>query len=251
MPAERSSRGRRTADDRPWALVSAGAQGLGRAIVEALVEDGHAVLIHYHRSRAAAEALAAGLPGGCALTVQADLSTEEGCERVVRAVADGPGRLDVLINNLGVYPEKKLLDFKPGEFRHIVNATCISTYELTTGLLPLLRKAKERARVINIGDSAADRIEARLMATPYHVAKIGVNVLTRTFAKALKDEPITVNMVSPGFLENSVGQPGERLPNDQPGKLSDMVSAIRYLLSPGADYVSGANIVVSGGWNLG
>ncbi len=234
-----------------WALVSAGAQGLGRALVEGLVAEGFMVLIHYHRSRAAAEALVHSLPAGRAVCMSADLSTPEGCADLVSAVGDGPGRLDVLINNLGVYPEKKLLEFTPQEFRQIFNVTCASIFDLTTGLLPLLRKAPERARVINIGDSAADRIEARLQATPYHVAKIGVNVLTRTFAKALKNEPITVNMVSPGFLENSVGSPGEPLPDGKPGTFEDMWGAVRYLLSPAADYVSGTNIVVSGGWNLG
>ncbi|MEM7676501.1 MAG: SDR family NAD(P)-dependent oxidoreductase, partial [Myxococcota bacterium] len=98
-------------EGRPWALVSAGAQGLGAAIVQALVADGYAVLIHYHRSRAAAEALVTQLPDGCALAVQADLSTSEGIERIIRAVNGGPGRLDVLINNLGVYPEKRLPQF--------------------------------------------------------------------------------------------------------------------------------------------
>lgn len=234
-----------------WAFVSAGAQGLGRAIVEGLVADGLSVLVHYHRSRSDAEALVAGLPDGRALTVQADLSSPEGCQRIVRAVQDGPGRLEVLVNNLGVYPEKTLHEFDAEAFRTIIDVTCSSVFHLTMGLLPYLRKARERARVINIGDSAADRIEARVQATPYHIAKIGVNILTRTFAKTLKDEPITVNMVSPGFLENSVGRPGERLPGGRPGTFDDMLGAIRYLLSPAADYVSGTNIVVSGGWNLG
>ena len=234
-----------------WALVSAGAQGLGRAIVEGLVEDGFSVIVHFHRSRGPVEALCRAVPEGRIIPVQADLSTSDGCSALVRAVADGPGALDVLVNNLGIYPEKKLLDFSPQEFRHVFDVTCASVFTLTSGVLPFLRKAPVRGRVINIGDSAADRIEARLQATPYHVAKIGVNVLTRTFAKALKDENITVNMVSPGFLENSVGQPGERLPGDQPGTFGDMIGAIRYLLSPTADYVSGTNIVVSGGWNLG
>ena len=238
-------------DSGRWALVSAGAQGLGRAIVEGLVNDGLSVIVHYHRSAAKAEALVNALPAGRAVAVQANLAHPEGCDRIVRAVQEGPGHLDVLVNNLGVYPERKLLDFDAASFRQIIDVTCTSVFHLTSGLLPSLRQAQQRARVINIGDSAADRIEARIQATPYHIAKIGVNVLTRTFAKALKDEPITVNMVSPGFLENSVGHPGEPLPNDRAGTFDDMMGAIRYLLSPAADYVSGTNIVVSGGWNLG
>jgi 3-oxoacyl-[acyl-carrier protein] reductase len=120
---------------------------------------------------------------------------------------------------------------------------------LTQLALPLLRKGRA-ARVINLGDSGADRIQARTQAVPYHVAKLGVHVLTRSFAKALGPDGITVNQISPGVLENSVDGPEHPIPLGRRGRFEDILGALDYLLSPEAGYVSGANIVVSGGWNV-
>ena len=106
------------------------------------------------------------------------------------------------------------------------------------------------AQVINLGDSGADRITARGHATPYHVSKLGVHVLTRSFARELGPRGIRVNMISPGFLENSLGDPVSPIPLGRQGAAADILGALDYLLSPAAAYVSGANIVVSGGWNL-
>jgi len=104
--------------------------------------------------------------------------------------------------------------------------------------------------VINIGDSGADRVIARVQATPYHIAKLGVHVLTRSYAKLYAPDRITVNQISPGFLENSVGEPGSPVPAGRLGNFADILGALDYLLSPAADYVTGTNIVISGGWNL-
>jgi len=135
----------------------------------------------------------------------------------------------------------------------VLDATCSAVFHLTRGAVPLLRAGAREgagARVVNIGDAAADRVTARLQATPYHVAKLGVHVLTRSFAKALAPDGITVNMLSPGFLETSLGDPGSPIPAGRPGRTQDLLGALDYLLSPAADYVNGANLVVSGAWNL-
>ena len=89
------------------------------------------------------------------------------------------------------------------------------------------------------------------MATPYHIAKLGVHVLTRSYAQLLMPRGITVNMISPGFLENSVGRPPEELPAGKPARFEDILGALDYLLSEQAKQVSGANLLVSGAWNLG
>src|SRR5438128_2287166 len=110
---------------------------------------------------------------------------------------------------------------------------------------------KPPGRIINLGDSACDRLEAHVLATPYHIAKLGVHVLTRSYAQLLMPKGITVNMISPGFLENSVGRPPQRLPAGHPGSFNDILGALDYLLSEQASYVSGTNLLVTGAWNLG
>ncbi|MEM1022633.1 MAG: SDR family oxidoreductase [Myxococcota bacterium] len=222
------------------ALVTAGSSDLGAALVEALLADGHQVWAQYRSGRGALPANAEGLR-----PVQADLGDEAGRERLVAALGEGP--LDVLIHNLGIYPETYIEDIDLQTFRQIFELSCTATFDLTQRLLPTLRSS--RGRVVCIGDSGADRIEARAQATPYHIAKLGLHVLTRTWAQ--RESEVCFNMVSPGFLENSVGEPGEAIPKGRKGSFEDIVGAVRYLLSPEAAYVSGANLVVSGGWNLG
>ena len=119
--------------------------------------------------------------------------------------------------------------------------------QLTSDLL----EADGGGRIVNIGDSGADRIEARRQATPYHVAKVGLHILTRTHAQVLGARGITVNMISPGFLSNSVGEPGEPIPAGRPGAFQDIAGALDFLLSEAAAYTSGTNLLVNGGWNLG
>lgn len=230
-----------------WALVTAGAAGLGAGLVRALVQDGFRVVVHYHRSREAFDALEREL-GAAVSGVSADLSTSEGRATVVDAV-EAPA-LSVLVNNLGVYPEEDILDIDDDRFDEIFRLTCTASFDLVRRLRPRLAAAAP-SHVVNIGDSGADRIEARRQATPYHIAKLGVHVLTRTWAEALAPEGISVNMVSPGFLVNSVGEPGEPIPVGRPGAFDDVAAALRFLISDAATYVRGTNVLVNGGWNLG
>jgi len=236
-------------------LVTGAGSGLGREIALHLAGPDTHLLLHYHRSEAGARETAAAVEqrGGTARVLAADLASLEQRERLMDAVAAEAGALQLLVNNAGVYPETALLDVTPQQWQSVLDATCSAVFHLTQRAVPLLRAgAREagRARVINVGDSGADRVTARLTATPYHVAKLGVHVLTRSFAKALAPDGITVNLISPGFLETSVGESGSPIPVGRPGTARDILGALDYLLSPAADYVSGANVVVSGAWNL-
>jgi 3-oxoacyl-[acyl-carrier protein] reductase len=229
-----------------WALVTAGAQGLGGAITEHLLERGWRVAVHYHSSAAKAEALAAR--GG--VTLQADLSRADEREKMIAELSRNTGALHLLVNNLGIYPLEHLLDTSIETFEQTFALTCTAVFHLTQLSLPLLRTAKPSARIINIGDANCDRVEAHDDATPYHIAKLGVHVLTRTYAEQLGKDGITVNMLSPGFLENSVGEPDRPIPLGRKGRFSDITAGLDYLLSDGAVYVSGTNLRVCGGFNL-
>ena len=185
---------------------------------------------------------------GMLRVVQGDLTIGSDRQALIDAAAARSGKVDVLLNVLGLYPEKTLDEIDLETWRSILESTCTTTFDMTRRARPFLARA-HRARVINIGDSGADRIEARVLATPYHVSKVGVHILTRSYAKLLGPEGTTVNLVSPGFLDNSVGEAGP-VPLGRLGTFADIWGAVRYLLSPEADYVSGTNLVVSGAWNL-
>jgi 3-oxoacyl-[acyl-carrier protein] reductase len=232
-------------------LITGAAKGLGRAMALHLAAPGRHLILHSRApdgpSRAAAQA--AGERGARVTLLHADLARAEERERLMDGVAAATGTLGALINNAGVYRPTALADITPAEWQEVFDATCGAVFHLTQRAVPLL-KAGAPARVVNLGDSGADRIAARVQATHYHVAKLGVHALTRGFAKTLAPHGITVNQISPGFLENSVGAPGSPLPAGRLGTFADVLAALDYLLSPAAQYTSGANLIVSGGWNL-
>ena len=229
------------------ALLTAAGQGLGAYLAGHLAQAGFVVIAHYRRNRAGLDRVLEAHPEQV-VPVQADLSEAQGREALLQA-AQSEGRLDVLVNNLGVYPEQRIEQTDLELWNATLELTLTANFHLTQLCTELL--AHQGGRVINIGDSGADRIEARAQATPYHVAKLGVHVLTRTYAQVLTARGITVNMVSPGFLSNSVGQPGEEIPAGRSGDFSDIAAAMDFLLSDAAAYVSGTNLLVNGGWNLG
>ena len=238
---------------RRYAFVTAGAQGLGRAITRHLARQGYVLLVHYYSSRKEAERLIADIAqeGGNAVALQADLSQALAREQLVEQLATITPELHVLVNNLGWYPMQKLPHITLDQWDTALSLNCTAAFHLIQLTLPLLQAAQPPGRIINLGDSACDRIEAHVMATPYHIAKLGLHVLTRSYAQLLMPQGITCNMISPGFLENSVGNPPERLPAGQPGRFEDILGALDYLLSDQAQQVSGTNLLVTGAWNLG
>ena len=228
-----------------YALVTAGGQGLGQAIVRGLVQQGYFVFVHYHTTLPIVPAEPQ------TMLLQGDLAQREARERLLRDVGVVTSQLHVLVNNLGWYVMERLPRITIEQWELALTLNCTATFHLTQLALPLLEAARPAARIINLGDSACDRITAHMMATPYHIAKLGVHVLTRSYAQLLMPKGITVNMISPGFLENSVGSPPEALPAGAPGRFDDILGALDYLLSESASHVSGTNLLVTGAWNLG
>src|SRR2546423_7516807 len=181
-------------------LVTGGAVGIGAATARALAPDNR-LLIHYHRSRGAAESLAESL-AGIAVDVhlaRADLTTDRGCNELHEAARTHLGALDVLVNNAGGMIERQSV----GEltWRHLVDTfalNALSTMRLTSLCRSLLGGA-ERACVVNV-TSIAVRHGAP-SATAYGAAKAAVDAFTRGAAKELA--PIRVNAVAPGMIDTA------------------------------------------------
>jgi 3-oxoacyl-[acyl-carrier protein] reductase len=232
-------------------LITGSARGLGRAIALHLARPRSVLILHYRTGRDDAEQVATAVSnkGARAVLLQADLSSADQRESLMSSVEREVDHLSLMVNNAGIYLEKTLEETTPQDWQLVLDSTCSAVFHITQRGRHLLR-AGAPSRVINIGDSGADRIVARTTATPYHVAKLGVHVLTRSFARLLTPDGVTVNQISPGFLENSVGAPGSPIPAGRLGEYTDVLAALDFLVSPEAQYVTGANIVVSGGWNL-
>ncbi len=237
---------------RPVALVTGASQGLGHALAVDLAAQGFAVAVHYrHNQRGAEETLAAILAHqGEAALFQADLSCLDAANRLAQAVATGFGTLDLLVNNAGLYQTRMSLELTEAEWFEGLHSTVTQTYFTCRACLPVLRTGTLK-RIINIGDSGCDHPGSRDRALSYHVGKTGVWMLTRTLAESEAHLGVAVNMVSPGYLENSLDlPPPETLPAGRYGRFDDIVQAVRYLALEAPAYLTGSNLVVSGGWNL-
>jgi 3-oxoacyl-[acyl-carrier protein] reductase len=237
-------------DGKKTALITgAGRSGsLGAHLALCLAENGYSVAIHAHNNYATARETASAL-GSHHTAHQADLSRDDEARRLISEVLDVHGRLDVLMNNAGTYQPVRSLELTQQQWDIGLASTVTAAYFTTRAALPALRAV--RGRVILIGDSAAGKLTSRNLALSYHIGKTGLLMLMHTLARSEARHGVTVNMVSPGILENSIDlDTAPAMPAGRFGTFDDIWRAIRPLLEPAADYCTGSHIIVSGGWNL-
>jgi len=235
------------------ALITGAGRGLGASLAVDLAAQGMTVALHYNASRAGAEETSQAIrdAGGSAQSFQGDLTRDQGARRMVADVEERFGRIDLLINNSGSYQETRGLELTESEWFQGLNTTVTAAYFTTRCCLPLLR-ASELKRIINIGDSACDHPGVRDNAWGYHIGKTGVWLLTRSLAAQEAPHGLAVNMISPGYLENSVGLPApESMPSGRFATFTDIHHAVRFLAFDAPSQLTGSNLVISGGWNLG
>jgi len=235
----------------PVALITAASQGLGAFLARELALDGFQILIHYRRNQTKAARLVTQIrsEGRIVDAIQADLAKSNEVERMMVKIKKKYGRLDLLINNAGTFRPTPLLRPSSADWQSGLDGTATATFHMMQASLPLF--SRTGGRMINLGDSACERLSARKMAPGYHLGKIGVLLLTRSFAPELIRRMITVNCISPGYLENSIQMPKpSSLPGGRPVSFSEVLAAVRYLISPEASQVTGTNLILSGGWNL-
>lgn len=236
------------------ALVTGAAKRTGRAIARKLAEAGADLVLHYHRSAEQAAQLARelGASGRRVIALGADLSSAQNAERLIEQIDQQLGALDILVNNVGNYPEVAPLAQTADEFAATLATNLIAPYALIRAALPMLRRAPA-ADVINLGYVGSGHVLANRHAMGYQISKTGLLVLTRTLAQELGPVGVRVNMVSPGHLDNSVDLPARiaaHVPLGRAGSPDEVADCILYLLTRGA-YITGANIELAGGYKLG
>jgi 3-oxoacyl-[acyl-carrier protein] reductase len=239
------------------ALVTGGARGIGRAIGLDLARAGWAVALCYRSSAQAAEETRVAIEalGVRALAVRADVSDPQVAEQLVRQVEDTWGRLDALINCAGPYHRVELLEETPAGWRDMFETNLHPVFYLSRAVAPGMI-ARKWGRILAFGMATADQLTAQPNVTAHYIAKAGILVLVRSLARVLAPHGITVNAISPGFIDSGSAPTAEleamrsRIPAGYVGRVEDTVAAARYLLSDEARYVTGTNIHVSGGWGI-
>lgn len=240
------------ADGPPLAVVTGGARRLGRHLCQDLAAAGYRVVVCYRRSHAEAQAVVNGIAehGGSARALCVDVARSASVTDAFGTIASHEGRIDLLINNVGNYDPQPFDALTVEGWDATLAANLSGPFYCVHAALPLM---PDGSLIISIGMAGLDGIRASPVAVDYYVSKTGLLSLTRSLAVSLGPRRIRVNMVSPGQLENSIDLPdASRLPQMIPlgraGALQDIAGAVRYLI--GADYVTGVNIDVAGGYRL-
>ena len=250
------------------ALVTGGANGIGRAIVDDLVANGARIAIldidAEGAQRAAGEVESAG--GQC-LALEGSVADFARMEKVANHILNQWGGIDILINNAGINTGGGRLpihEYSREDWERIVEVDMTGVFATSRAIIPAMLKS-EGGRIVNIA-SIAGLVPLRLQSG-FVAAKAGVVNLTRSMALELGPQGILVNCVAPGstltdgtrsLFYGPDGAYSEKaasllshIPLGRPGEVEEIAHAVLFLVAPEASYVNGAVLTVDGGWTAG
>ncbi|HEU5299846.1 MAG TPA: 3-oxoacyl-[acyl-carrier-protein] reductase [bacterium] len=237
------------------ALVTGASGALGGAIAKGLSAEGAAVVVHYGRSADAAAAVVSAIrgAGGRAEAVQADLSRPDQAAALVDAARRAFDGLHILVNNAGINRDTLVLRMKEEDWEAVINTNLSGAFYCTKAALREF--VRQRAgRIITIV-SVAGQIGTAGQAN-YAAAKAGLIGMTKAVAREVASRGITVNAVSPGFIEagmtaqlppDVVRGYIEQVPLGRAGKPEEVAAAVVFLASDDAAYITGQVLNVDGG----
>lgn len=249
MPGTESARARTLEGE--TAIVTGAGRGLGRAIALTLSRAGATIAVasrsaeEVERTRREIEAT-----GGKALAIATDVTSKAAVEALVERTRDATGRLDIVVNNAGVFVWKALADLEEGEWNRILDTNLKASYLLVRAALPSLI-ACGRGRIINVSSIHGTIGEANVVA--HCAAKFGLVGFTKALAAELRGAGVTVNAICPGSTDNkSLELSGRPRTSPLQEKLDahDVAEAVLFLVSPAAAAISGAVLDIWGGTSI-
>ncbi|WP_025859716.1 glucose 1-dehydrogenase [Acetobacter papayae] len=238
------------------AIVTGASKGIGAAIAKALAAEGAAIVVNYASSKSGADAVVAAIAssGGKAVAVQGDVSRKADAQAIVDAAITQFGRLDILVNNSGVYEFASIDEITEEHFHRLFNINVLGTL-LTTQAAS--KHLGDGGSVINIS-SVASRITPPNSAV-YTGTKGAVDAITGSLARELGTRNIRVNAINPGLIEtegtktaNVVGSEMEQFiisqtPLGRVGQVQDIAPLAVFLASDDARWLTGETLIASGG----
>ena len=240
------------------ALVTGASRGIGKEIALTLGRAGVRVAISYHTNQIAAlkaanELRALGVEG---LTIPTDVTDGQRVKELVEAVHKHFGRLDILVNNVGDFQWKPVVDSTVEEWGAILASNLYSVFYSTKSAVPIMRR-QHWGRIINLGAVGAERAFGQAKISAYAAAKAGLVAFTRSLALEEARHGITVNVVNPPVmddkeisLEEAERMADARFPTGRPATGRDIAEAVKFFASEEAAFITGQVLNVSGGWML-
>jgi 3-oxoacyl-[acyl-carrier protein] reductase len=247
-------------DQRPTAVVTGAARGIGAAIARRLAADGMAVaVVDLDQDACAATVEAITGAGGSAIAVRANVADEEAVEAAIQRVASELGGPTVLVNNAGILRDNLIFKMSATDWDDVMNVHLRGAFLMSRAAQGFMVDAGF-GRIVNLSSTSAQGNRGQVN---YSAAKAGLQGFTKTLAIELGKFGVTANAIAPGFIETEmtrataarVGVDFEqfkaaavsRIPVNRAGKPEDVAALAGFLVSEGAGFVSGQVIYVAGG----
>jgi len=241
------------------ALVTGASRGIGREIALTLAEAGAAVVVNYHGSQAAAEAVVAEIEakGGAAQMYQCDVGDFAASKAMIDTVIKTYGHLDILVNNAGITKDNLMMRMSEADFDAVIESNLKGTFNCIKHVSRQMLKQRG-GRIINMASVVGRSGNAGQMN--YAASKAGIIGMTMSAAKELASRGITVNAVAPGFIQTEMtaamtdearAAVVKMIPMGIPGETKDIADLVLFLASDSAGYITGQTISVDGGMFMG